>query len=171
MRKSKTWSGRVESARAPLEPDEVRDGTAAGLGTAGRKGRKGGARPHCRSRPVICGPGLDSKYSNERPSGSAALPVSALAAEPAGACVPEHGRRIHGVRQTLLPVHTPATLADFQWFSGLRRQNRKGCDRAARAGIPFASDARLMFPEDRDLFESFTVPAEPHTLSSAVSTP
>lgn len=58
----------------------------------------------------------------------------------------------------------PASLAHFQWFSGLSA-------RAAKAAIaplglkPLAADdARLMFPDDRDALGSFEPPAEPRVV-------
>lgn len=56
----------------------------------------------------------------------------------------------------------PATIAHFQWFSGLGA-------RAARAAIaPLGlvmlapDDGRLLFPDDRDALLAFTPPREPH---------
>jgi hypothetical protein len=55
----------------------------------------------------------------------------------------------------------PASLAEFQWFSGL---GAKGA-RAAVARLPLVSlteeEGRLIFPQDRDSFMSFSVPKQP----------
>lgn len=63
----------------------------------------------------------------------------------------------------------PATVAEFQWFSGLGVKAAK--DTLAPLGlVPLAEgDARLLFPEDRDSLLAFKPPAKPqYTLVSSL---
>jgi hypothetical protein len=57
---------------------------------------------------------------------------------------------------------SPATLADFQWFSGLSQR----AVRAATADLGlvelFPDDPRMLFPDDREALESFDPPADPN---------
>ena len=63
----------------------------------------------------------------------------------------------------------PATLAEFQWFSGLGVKAAKAAAGPLKL-IPVAEgDARLLFPQDRDALLSFRPPKEPcYALVSSV---
>jgi len=53
----------------------------------------------------------------------------------------------------------PATLAEFQWFSGLTGKAAK----AAAEPLKLAPIGdRLLLPEDRESFDQFQIPGEPH---------
>jgi hypothetical protein len=59
-----------------------------------------------------------------------------------------------------------ASLAEFQWFSGLSGKGAKVA--VAPLGLK-AVDSRLMLPEDREAFENFQVPRKPlYTLVSSL---
>ncbi len=55
----------------------------------------------------------------------------------------------------------PATLAEFQWFSGLGAGARNLAVEPLRLEPVDAKSDRLMLPSDREALESFKVPAKP----------
>ena len=62
----------------------------------------------------------------------------------------------------------PATLAEFQWFSGLSVKANKAAIVPLRLVPVAGGDARLMLPEDRERFDGFQVPKNRSTRWSAV---
>lgn len=54
----------------------------------------------------------------------------------------------------------PATVAQFQWFSGLSGKVAKAAVEPLK--LADTGEGRLLLPEHRDEFESFRVPKEPH---------
>jgi len=55
----------------------------------------------------------------------------------------------------------PATPAEFQWFSGLGVKTSNAAIEPLKLVPIEAGSDRLMFPEDRDAFNSFKVPVKP----------
>jgi winged helix DNA-binding protein len=55
----------------------------------------------------------------------------------------------------------PATLAEFQWFSGLGVKASKAAMEPLKLEPLAKGDERLLLPDDREAWESFRVPKEP----------
>jgi hypothetical protein len=58
-------------------------------------------------------------------------------------------------------VDRPATLGEFQWFSGLSARAGKAATEPLGLVPLAADDPRLMLPDQRDAFDVFSVPREP----------
>jgi hypothetical protein len=156
--------------KGPLEPDALRDATGGLSRNLGAEGKKKGVTT---TLPVALGllqarglirriptnGRLDQQrylYARWQPN-----PLERATLTPEEAYVELAKRYFRWIG--------PATLGEFQWFSGLSAK-------AARAAteplglVPVArDDARLMFADDRERFDAFRVPAEAqYTLVSSI---
>lgn len=155
-------------AQAPLEPDELRQAVGGAVRSLGPEGiRKGMAS----TLPTALGR-LQSAGEIRR------IPTNGRLDQQRYRYARWQPNPLAGVRPSPEEAHAelarryfrwigPATLAEFQWFSGLGVKQTK----AAVSGlglVPLADgDARLLFPEHRDALRTFTPrEAEPTLVSS-----
>ena len=154
----------VEKAleKGPLDPDGIREATGKASRSLGEEGKKRGLtttlplalgrlQTEGRIRRVPVNGRLDQqryKYANWTPNPLATSPVSL------GAAFTELGRRF-------FRWVGPATLGEFQWFSG---QGVKATKQAVEPlGLVPAEPGsdRLLLPDDAAAFASFEVPSTP----------
>jgi hypothetical protein len=154
--------------KAPLEPDQIREATGKASRSLGEEGKKKGltttlplafgklqSTGDIRRMPV--NGRLDQqryRYTLWSPNPRTKFNLS-----------PEQAQT--ELARLYFAWAGPATVAEFQWFSALT-------GKAAKAAIdplklhPLDSD-RLMLPGDRDQFEAFKMPKQPHyTLVSSI---
>ncbi len=142
--------------QGPLDPDELKEAAGPAARSLGPEGKKKGIS---NTLPIALGE-LQSRGEIRR------IPVN-------GRLDQQRYKYARWGARCDLPLETahtelarrffawigPATLAEFQWFSGLSAK-------AARAAIEplrleSAAEDRLLLPEDRDEFERFTPPRDP----------
>jgi len=147
----------------PLEPDELREAAGGAVRSLGEEGKKKGlsttlplALGRLQSageiRRVPMNGRLDQqryRYTRWRPN---PLDQFSLSTEQA---FTELARRFfHWI--------CPATVAEFQWFSGLGSRAAKAAVEPLELQTLKGGDERLMFPADREEFRRFEPPQRPH---------
>ena len=146
--------------KGPLDPEELREATGGASRNLGPEGKKKGITTTLplalgklqtvgEIRRVPMNGRLDQqryRYALWRPN---PLKKSKLSSEEA---YTELARRF-------FTWIGPATIAEFQWFSALGVKAAK--EAIAPLKLTQDSEGRLMFPADREQFESFKVPAKP----------
>jgi len=160
---SKLCSAIVDALRkGPMSPDEIRDATGKASRSLGPEGAKKGitttvplALGHLQSsgniRRVPVNGRLDQqryRYALWKPSPLEKFRLS----------VPES--YVELARRYFRWI-CPATLAEFQWFSGLGVKAAKAAVEPLGL-VPVENESeRLMFADDRERFASFNVPSKP----------
>jgi winged helix DNA-binding protein len=148
--------------RAPLDPNELRDALGSRVRNLGEEGKRKGLsttlpvalgrlQVEGEIRRVPINGRLDQqryRYTLWRPN---PLNKFKLSAEEAFI---ELARRFFG-------WIGPATLAEFQWFSGLGVKAGKAALEPLKLEPAAKGDARLLLPGHRESWESFRVPKEP----------
>ena len=150
-------------AKAPLDPEGLRDATGRAVRNLGVEGQKKGlsttlpvgleqlqASGDIRRIPV--NGRLDQqryKYALWRPN-----PLR-------GFKVPPEEAHVQLARRFFAWIG-PATLSQFQWFSGLSAKAAKAAIEPLNLEPLAAGDDRLLLPDDRSKFEAFKSPKEPH---------
>ena len=146
--------------KGPLDPEELREATGGASRNLGPEGKKKGITTTLplalgklqtvgEIRRVPMNGRLDQqryRYALWRPN---PLKKSKLSSEEA---YTELARRF-------FTWIGPATIAEFQWFSALGVKAAK--EAIAPLKLTQDSEGRLMFPADREQFESFKVPGKP----------
>jgi hypothetical protein len=146
--------------QGPQDPDEIRKSVGPAARSLGEEGKKkgltttlpvalGALQAHGEIRRIPINGRLDQqryKYALWSPN---PLAKNTLTLEEAQTQLAARYFRWIG----------PATLAEFQWFSGLSAKNAK----LAVAPLNLAAlDNYLLFPEDLEALKSFQVPKTPH---------
>jgi hypothetical protein len=156
--------------KGPLEPEELRDATAGASRSLGPEGKKKGPTT---TMPIARGR-LQSQGMIRR------IPTNGRLDQQRYRYARWQPNPLEGETRTPEEAYTelaklyfrwiaPATLGEFQWFSGLGAKAAKAA--AEPLGlVPLATgDPRLLFPQQLDSFRSFTVPREPqYTLVSSI---
>jgi hypothetical protein len=146
----------------PMDPEQLREGVGGAVRNLGEEGKKKGltttlplalgnlqATGHIRRVPI--NGRLDQqryRYVAWRPN-----PLDKFKLSAEEACTELARRFFHWIG--------PATLAEFQWFSGLGVKAAKSAVEPLGLQPLEPEDLRLMFPEDRDALLAFKVPRQP----------
>jgi len=168
--------GKLEAAvkkallKGPLDPDEIRSAVGAAARSLGEEGKKKGltttlpvALGRLQAQGEIRRVPTNGRIDQQRYRYTLWSPSPVAGAELSSEQLnTELARRYF--RWT-----GPATLAEFQWFSGL------GVKASKEAALPLSlvpvrdGDARLLLPEDLERYRSFAVPKKPtYALVSAI---
>ncbi len=118
--------------KGPLSPDDIREATGKCLAQSRRRGEEErGNHDVASGARQTAGDGRDSTRSSQRASGSAALPLHAMASKPS--CRLQAVRRgsVCGTRAQVLPVDWPCHGPRFSGFCRTWSKRFEGCSRTA----------------------------------------
>jgi hypothetical protein len=147
-------------SKGPLDPDEIRQATGKASRSLGEEGKKKGMTT---TLPLVLGR-LQTAGDIRR------VPVNGrLDQQRYRYCLwqpnPRRGCEINAEQVAVELARRffkwigPATLAEFQWFSGLGVKAAKAAVEPLK--LETLDDAGLMLPAGREAFERFSIPAEP----------
>jgi len=159
-----TLSAKIVSAlgKAVLDPEEIREAVGGAVRNLGEEGKKKGM---ITTLPVALG-FLQSSGEIRR------VPVNGRLDQqryryarwdpsPLSTCKLSRDEALAEMARRFFRWIGPASIAEFQWFSGLSAKAAKAVT-ADLGLVPFEEGSdRLMFPSDRDALDSFTMPKEP----------
>jgi hypothetical protein len=152
----------------PLGPDELRDRLGAAVRNFGPEGTKKGLTTtlpialgklqlHGSIRRIPVNGRLDQqryKYTAWRPN-----PMESYNQSPEQTMTAFARRYFEWIG--------PATVAEFQWFSGLGAKAAKAAIEPLKLSTIDKESGRLLLPEDVDAFHSFKPPSKPHFVLAA----
>src|SRR5579864_4149387 len=157
-------------AKSPLDPAELRDVLGPAVRNLGEEGKRKGLTT---TLPVALGR-LQSEGEIRR------IPVNGRLDQqryrytvwrpnPLSRCKLSAGEVNVELARRYFKWIGPATLAEFQWFSGLGVKTGKAAMEPLQLEPLAKGDERLLLPGDREAWESFGVPKEPqYTLVSSL---
>jgi len=157
-------------AKSPLDPAELRDVLGPAVRNLGEEGKRKGLTT---TLPVALGR-LQSEGEIRR------IPVNGRLDQqryrytvwrpnPLSRCKLSAGEINVELARRYFKWIGPATLAEFQWFSGLGVKTGKAAMEPLQLEPLAKGDERLLLPGDREAWESFGVPKEPqYTLVSSL---
>jgi len=149
-------------ARAPLEPDEIREAAGGAVRSLGPEGVKRGmssALPAAlgilQTEAEIRRIPVNGRFDQQRYRYALWNP------NPLAACKLTEEQAFTELARRYFRWIGPATVAEFQWFSGLGVKTAKAAIEPLGL-VPLDPDnGRLLFPEEREALMRFRVPKEP----------
>jgi hypothetical protein len=150
-------------ARGPLDPEELRTATGDASRSLGEEGKKKGltttlplALGRLQTTGEIRRVPVNGRLDQQR------YQYTLWKKNPLASYKASREQALVEIARKFYRWIGPATLGEFQWFSGL------GAGAAKKAAEPLGlvpvdeGDARLMTPEDREAFRKFQPPKKPH---------
>lgn len=150
-------------AKGPLDPEGLRDATGRAVRNLGAEGQKKGLTT---TLPVALGK-LQSSGDIRR------IPINGRLDQQRYKYTLWRPNPLRGFKLTAEEAYTqlarryfswigPATIAEFQWFSGLGAKVAKAAVEPLKLEPLSSADERLLLPDDRAKLEAFTAPKDPH---------